>query len=621
MKAEPASDVELPGDIAAPEPLMLRAGRLTMQYEKGSLRHIAAGATEMLRAVYPAVRDPNWLTLEPRVVEEKITSDKDSFSIRLTCRYRKAGIDFLARYLIEGGPGNTVTLTMDGQALRTFKKNRIGFCVLHPLAGLTGKPCEITHPDGSVSMQPFPADISPNQVFLNVKGMTWTVDGMTCRLKLEGDVFETEDQRNWTDASFKTYSTPLSLPFPATVEQGTRLQQKVTLEVENIPEGITTTSQPVTLTLFPQKTMKFPAMGIARATDRPPLSDAEIQVLKSLRFDHYRVELLLFQPNWKKKANEALREARQLSYPCELAVFFTEHFEKQTHDLLTWLAVKKPTVCCVLLYHRDHPSTSDNLASYVIPRLNELLPGIPAGTGTNANFAQLNRNRPKRTTDALLCFSVHPQEHASDNMTLVENLAAQSYAVNSARKFSEGRGIWVSPVNLQRRFNANRIFYQPPYRGNKYPDNTDARIMSPFGAAWTVISLKYLAESQVQGITWYETAGERGIFQGVRDSRWPLQFPATRGNLFPVYQMFNYLLNHRKYLILRSVSSAPLVADALVLADGKECHIIAVNFTGNEQEVRLTGCRISKPNPESTTVIRLQPRAIYFAQGFLEQPD
>ncbi len=621
MKTGPSSDIEILGDVAAPDPLTLRAGGLTMQYEKGTLRYIAAGNTEILRAVYPAVRDPDWLTLEPRVVEEKITSDKDSFTVRLTCRYRKAGIDFLAHYRIEGGPGNTVSLTMDGQALRTFKKNRIGFCVLHPIAGLTGTPCEITHPGGSVSRQPFPADISPNQVFLNVKGMAWTVDRMTCRLKLEGDVFETEDQRNWTDASFKTYSTPLSLPFPAAVEQGTRLHQKVTLQVENLPEGIAAEGQPVTLTLFPQETMKFPAMGIARATDRPPLTDAEIQVLKPLRFDHYRVELLLFQPTWKKKANEALREARLLGYPCELALFFTDNFEKQASDLLTWLAAKKPPVSCVLLYHRDHPATPDNLASYVIPRLSAALPGIPVGTGTNANFAQLNRNRPKRTTDALLCFSVHPQEHASDNQTLVENLAAQSYAVTSARRFSEDRGIWVSPVNLQRRFNANRIFYQPPSRGNKYPDNTDARIMSPFAAAWTVISLKYLAESQVEGITWYETAGERGIFQGDRDSRWPLQFPATRETLFPVYHIFKYLLNHRQYLILHSVSNAPLVADALVLGDGQECNIILVNFTGNEQEVRLAGCRLNKPHPEPTAVIRLQPRAICFVQGVLEQPD
>ena len=39
-----------------------------------------------------------------------------------------------------------------------------------------------------------------------------------------GDVFEIEDQRNWTDGSFKTYSTPLSLPFPVPVEAWTRMR-------------------------------------------------------------------------------------------------------------------------------------------------------------------------------------------------------------------------------------------------------------------------------------------------------------------------------------------------------------------------------------------------------------
>ena len=31
---------------------------------------------------------------------------------------------------------------------------------------------------------------------------------------MEGDSWETEDHRNWTDASFKTYSRPLALPYP-----------------------------------------------------------------------------------------------------------------------------------------------------------------------------------------------------------------------------------------------------------------------------------------------------------------------------------------------------------------------------------------------------------------------
>ena len=38
-----------------------------------------------------------------------------------------------------------------------------------------------------------------------------------------------EDQRNWTDASFKTYSTPLRIPYPVEVAPGQDPVQAVTM--------------------------------------------------------------------------------------------------------------------------------------------------------------------------------------------------------------------------------------------------------------------------------------------------------------------------------------------------------------------------------------------------------
>ena len=38
-----------------------------------------------------------------------------------------------------------------------------------------------------------------------------------------------EDQRNWTDASFKTYSTPLELPFPVELSAGEQIRQRFVL--------------------------------------------------------------------------------------------------------------------------------------------------------------------------------------------------------------------------------------------------------------------------------------------------------------------------------------------------------------------------------------------------------
>ena len=46
---------------------------------------------------------------------------------------------------------------------------------------------------------------------------------------MEGDAFEMEDQRNWTDASYKTYVRPLALPWGYTLAKGSRHEQSVRL--------------------------------------------------------------------------------------------------------------------------------------------------------------------------------------------------------------------------------------------------------------------------------------------------------------------------------------------------------------------------------------------------------
>ena len=51
---------------------------------------------------------------------------------------------------------------------------------------------------------------------------TWA----TCTM--EGDAFEMEDQRNWSDASYKTYVRPLARPWPYTLPKGEPVAQSVT---------------------------------------------------------------------------------------------------------------------------------------------------------------------------------------------------------------------------------------------------------------------------------------------------------------------------------------------------------------------------------------------------------
>jgi len=567
----------------------LHAGLLSVFYENGSLRYISMGNNELIRMIYSAVRDKEWLTIYPEISGEEFEQHSDSFRIRYNCKYKSDEINFSARYLIEGHSDNSLIFSFEGEAINTFEKSRIGFCVLHPVEGCSGNPCNITHSDGNSETLAFPVYISPDQPFTDIKSMKWKVDGSECTLIFSGDVFETEDQRNWTDNSYKTYCTPQSLPCPATISKGQKISQRIELKVE---PGVVNTigdKDEIRISVSPEKSFDMPHIGIGRSTRSVALTENEIGVLKNINFDHYRVDLYLFSTVWREEADKAADEAVKLNYPLELALFFDENSIRQSDDFITWVTDRKPVVSLISLFHKTESVTSDRLTDSVAPRLKQVLPQVMIVCGTNANFAQLNGNFPSSGFIDQICYSVHPQEHASDNSTLVENLQAQAYSVESAMQFAEGRGIWISPVNLQRRFNANVENYETPVSGNTFPPQADNRLMSLFAACWTAGSVKYLCEAGASGMTFFETAGERGIIQGDFDSRWPEQFKTVKGMIFPVCFVFQYLFKYKSFKVLKSNSSHPLYVDCLILADGKKVCMIISNFSSEKQKVIVEG--------------------------------
>jgi hypothetical protein len=145
--------------------------------------------------------------------------------------YKTADIDFSFQVSITG-KDNLIDFEIEGEALSGFRTNRVGFCVLHPIGECTGKECEVTGPDGEKQSFSFPQLVSPHQPMKNIAEMRWKVDqNIEARLSFEGDIFEMEDQRNWTDDSFKTYCRPLELPFPFVLKKGDKIHQRISLEV------------------------------------------------------------------------------------------------------------------------------------------------------------------------------------------------------------------------------------------------------------------------------------------------------------------------------------------------------------------------------------------------------
>src|SRR5690242_20022964 len=116
----------------------LRAGPLTLDYVSGDLRYIRLGDRGAIRRWYVAVSDQNWDTVPARLSGEEIEAGADHFRIAYQVEHVQGDIDFAWTGSISGTAEGTLTFRMDGVARTTFQRNRIGFCILHPIRECAG---------------------------------------------------------------------------------------------------------------------------------------------------------------------------------------------------------------------------------------------------------------------------------------------------------------------------------------------------------------------------------------------------------------------------------------------------------------------------------------------------
>ena len=574
-----------------PPPRTLHAGPVTAVYDGGDLRYIRFGGQEVLRRVYAAVRDHNWATAIPTLSNVVIDAQPDQFHVSYDADYRLNEVDFAAKLTIDGAPDGTITFTFDGVARSSFRRNRIGYCVLHPMA-LAGHALTIEHIDGSQSDGQFPLDIAPHQPFFDIRAITHAVQpGVRASVRMEGDTFEMEDQRNWTDASYKTYCTPLALPYPAEVTAGARVQQRIIVSFSGAAGAEAALDQTPTITVSDRRT-PLPRLGLGIASHGQPLSVTELDRLRALALDHLRVDLFFAETHYDAVLRQAADEARALGVSLHVALHLTDNAAAELNALARLALDHDIPVSTWLVFRQGEPSTSAHWVQLARERLADARPDAAFAGGTDAYFTQLNRGRPPLETLPLLdavSYSLNPQVHAFENVDLVETLAAQGATVTSARSFSGALPILVSTVTLKMRNNPDATGPAPEVPPGALPPQVDPRQMSLFGAVWTLGSLKSLTESDAASATYYETTGWRGVMETAAGSPLPDLFPSLPGAVFPMYHVFADVGQFAGGTVAVAESSAPLAADALVLEQGGRRRFMLANYSAETQTVRLPG--------------------------------
>ncbi len=612
-----------------PEQTALRAGPLTMLYENGDLRYIKLGDHEIVRRLYVAIRDRNWNTAANQLSNVQMDIGEDHFQISYTCTNQLADIDFVWHGTLVGATDGTITCTLAGQARSTFLRNRIGFCLLHP-PSIAGAKARISHVDGNTEEHHFPVHIAPQLIidgiikpvspFDEMRAVAHEVaPGLWAKVTFSGETFEMEDQRNWTDASYKTYGTPLRLPFPVTVAQGTKIEQAVKIAVTGqLPATLQHTpvaNQPaaITLTVGNQQT-PLPKLGLGVASHGQALHAGEIERLQRLQLAHLRVDLHLADPAHRQALSQATAEAKTLGLQLEIAIHLSAQAEAELAALVMLLNEIRPPVARWLIFRQGEKTTTAPWIALARTQLASYDPTVPMGAGTNVYFTELNSRRPPIDVLDLVAYSINPQVHAFDNASLVETLAAQATTATSARQFCGKLGLVISPITLQPRFNPNATGPEAQPAPGALPPQVDPRQLSLFGAGWTLGSIKQLAETgEVESITYYETTGWRGVMESAQGSPLPAQFPSLPGSVFPLYHLLADVGEFAGGEVVQSKSSEPLKVEGLVLQKAGHRRVLLANFTGQAQWVTLTGltgnATLRRLDGENVVQAMLEPKA------------
>ncbi|NQX17607.1 hypothetical protein [Rathayibacter sp. VKM Ac-2857] len=480
----------------------VRCGPWSLRYSDGRLDDVRFGAARILRGVRVVVRDEDWGTFA--TVRAALEVEDDVLVVEGESAQGEARVGWTLRVVFSD---DSLSVALEARASTAFLRNRLGLIVLHGMES-AGAALEVRHPDGGSERTAFPGRIAPHQPAQDLAGLAWTADGVPVELTLAGDVFETEDQRNWTDASFKTYSTPLSLPFPVAVAAGEVVRQSLRIDCAGAPP---TNDDAATASVCILRTGSIghplPEIRTSAAsapTDLRPGVRPTIDLL---------VECDVRWTGWRRALRRAIEDAGErpvdlrivASTPDDVRAVLDELGDARLSRLGVFAAKG----------HRSTPELFEEARCVAAER------GIEVIGGVRSHFTELNRGADALAhVDGPLAFSITPFMHDRSGHQLVESLAVQRTVVRDAAAIADGRPLHIGPITLGARMNAVSTSPFDPgaadidrsgYGPEAVPGATDERQQAPELAAWVVGSLAALAVPAVASLAYFEQWGPRGI--------------------------------------------------------------------------------------------------------------
>ena len=471
-----------------PDTTRVEHGDFTFDLARAAVRNVQYKGVQMIDLLYTAIRPWDWSTLEPDEHSEdvKITGDvcvitiKDLFADSLD-----------ARTVITISNANTFNVAYELRGLAEYSVNRWGICFCLNSADWMGS--SIDSKDGQFRL---PESISPQRV---VEGVTQGLfpaankmhfvapDNRSLKVNSTGKVLEAEDQRNWTDNTYKIYSGSLSEPRPYVASAGSIWSQSVIFEFDSPSKPVPDGSKIVV-----KEIDSLPSIGVQFNTDSLLPVDTLDTAFVLLDIDHIRIneESLTAQKINSISANGLIVEAALLS----------SNSGEKLHQDIAHLNKRIPAGSRILIQREGREIVEEK----DLPQNKSLSSFIP---GTDAYLVDLHRNKYKFGES--VSYSMVPTLHSSDTETIFRTLQTQTESISFAQEFLAPQ-VLISPITFSTRGNPE-TGHARDRRINFANSEIALRIRTIEGAAWTLGSIFSLASAGAYSGTWHELFGKFGL--------------------------------------------------------------------------------------------------------------
>jgi D-apionolactonase len=603
MAKQPKRAIKLFGtEVPEPKVRTLQAGALSAVFDNGALRYIKLGDTEVLRAIAFLVRDENWGTFTPEISNLKVRQSKSDFRVTYDARCKDAKRSLTYRADISCGADGALRFEATALPETDFLTNRTGFVVLHPLTGVAGYPVEVEQIDGRKAKDKFPAIINPIQPFFGIRSLRHKVaPGIFATCRMEGDTFEMEDHRNWTDASFKTYVRPLAEPWPYTLPKRVAIKQSVSLTFSGkLPRPKAAgRAKPVEITLG-RSGGAVPAIGVA-----VPEAEADASLTSASQIASAAPKHLVCEVDGRRgglagtlSVYQQLGKATGADVILEIILTGDHAPAVELEPIVAAIRSAKLTPAAIAISPAvDLRGVLPGSKGPDGPTLEQIyraaraaFPGVKLGGGTFAFFTELNRKRPPAELLDFVTHTTCPIVHAADDVSVMETLEALPYVTQSAKAFINGKAYCIGPSSIPARLNPYGASTAPnPGNGRVCLSNMDPRQRGLFGAAWTLGYVAALAPGGLSAMTLGAATGPAGMICRRTNYVQPY-FDETDGALvYPVYHVVAGLSAVSGGKLVAAKSSAPGKVAALACRAKAGTVLWLANLTDEARTAKVSG--------------------------------